>query len=54
MLSRQLQDETYIYAPNNNEYTEEQFYETVPETSVKVNDQIYSYSQLYLTLACSL
>ena len=43
MSSRQLQDtvETYIYAPGSNEYTEEQFYETVSETSVKVNDQIY-------------
>ena len=42
MLSRQSQDkdEMYIYAPGSNEYTEEQFYETVSETSVKVNNHI--------------
>ena len=37
--SRQLQDkdETHIYAAWSNEYTEEQFYESVPETLVQVN-----------------
>ena len=42
MLSRQQQDkdEMYIYAAGSNEYTEEQFYETVSEASVKVNNHI--------------
>ena len=45
----QDQDETYVYAVNN-EYTKEQLYDTVAELSVKVNS--YSYLVCYGCLIC--
>ena len=36
------QDETYIYATSN-EYTEEQFYESVADSSVRVRMYLYGY-----------
>ena len=45
----QDQDETYVYAINN-EYSKEQLYDTVAELSVKVNS--YSYLVCYASLIC--
>ena len=41
------QDETYIYATSN-EYTEEQFYETVADSSVRVRIHLYGFIATYI------
>ena len=41
------QDETYIYATSN-EYIEEQFYETVADSSVRVRMYLYGYIVTYI------
>ena len=50
-MSSQLpdQDETYIYAASN-DYIEEQFYETVAESSVRVRIYLASYIALCIQL----